>query len=423
MSPSEGVSNLQKQDIEFGMARRLSAWIDQEKRLPSIQSVSPEERWAARAVLITHYSPKLLLQLSPHAQQMIFNSPNADEAEVDLNPYDTFNIQSRYQGEDSGILLWSKSKQAFVNFNTNYLRSEAERRPFQIFIKNGLVYDVDGNLYDTSDAKLGGLGAAQGSALIVMDKGGNLFSSKFQEVGVFHHSSFLAGQPVAFAGEIRVLNGQIVQLSNTSGHYMPSNGSFTQILQRFAKSGLMIDNIRLSGNPFSLHTEALEHYFGPVKVVVLNQTETYRTVNIALKSTSQPTVLTRAFSMVNRTMDPALGAIHQEIVKGGSMGKTFRAHGYSVVKNQIERDRVKITPELQKAFATDQDFAELNIYEFYAQKDNGPLLLYSTVAELDSPRTVTALRELESTPQQLQGSAHPSVAYDDFKKWVFAHFE
>jgi hypothetical protein len=45
----------------------------------------------------------------------------------------------------------------------------------------------------------------------------------------FHHSSFLAGEPVASAGEIRAKNGVLELVSNASGHYEPPKGLLFQV--------------------------------------------------------------------------------------------------------------------------------------------------------------------------------------------------
>ena len=41
------------------------------------------------------------------------------------------------------------------------------------------------------------------------------------EFAKFHHSSFLAGEKVAAAGEIIIENGIIKEITNGSGHYRP----------------------------------------------------------------------------------------------------------------------------------------------------------------------------------------------------------
>ncbi|WP_128330261.1 hypothetical protein [Apibacter sp. HY039] len=55
-----------------------------------------------------------------------------------------------------------------------------------------------------------------------MSKKGNIYISKYNEVGKFHHSSLVAGEEVAAAGEIIIENGIIKMITNKSGHYLPN---------------------------------------------------------------------------------------------------------------------------------------------------------------------------------------------------------
>ncbi len=51
---------------------------------------------------------------------------------------------------------------------------------------------------------------------------GKIYLSKNYEFGKFHHSSFLAGEKVAAAGEIYIERGVIKTITDGSGHYKPS---------------------------------------------------------------------------------------------------------------------------------------------------------------------------------------------------------
>lgn len=76
-----------------------------------------------------------------------------------------------------------------------------------------------------------------------MDEHGNLYASNYQEVGKLHHSSFLAGRPVAGAGEIAVRNGVPELLSRKSGHYLPSDEHQQQVRSVLAEQGINTDVI------------------------------------------------------------------------------------------------------------------------------------------------------------------------------------
>jgi hypothetical protein len=92
-------------------------------------------------------------------------------------------------------------------------------------------------LFDTTRASSVFAGG-EGKAIFVMDHDGNLFASTHQCIGKFHHTSFLAGQPVAAAGEMEVRNGEIVEMSRRSGHYHPSKEQLTQAATHLRSLGV-----------------------------------------------------------------------------------------------------------------------------------------------------------------------------------------
>ena len=57
----------------------------------------------------------------------------------------------------------------------------------------------------------------------------------------FHHSSFLGGEPVAAAGEIKVVAGRLESISNNSGHYMPEPGYLIQLFLELRKRNPFFD--------------------------------------------------------------------------------------------------------------------------------------------------------------------------------------
>lgn len=79
--------------------------------------------------------------------------------------------------------------------------------------------------------------SGSGEAIYVMTANGNLHVSS-QLKGYRHHSSILAGVPVASAGEIKVMNGTLTMINNRSGHYRPSGMQLFQIVRQLKKSGI-----------------------------------------------------------------------------------------------------------------------------------------------------------------------------------------
>lgn len=71
-----------------------------------------------------------------------------------------------------------------------------------------------------------------------MDRHGDLYASNNHEVGKFHHSSFLAGGPVAGAGELNVVDGRLKFVSDQSGHYKPDPEYLQQVVDNLKKAGI-----------------------------------------------------------------------------------------------------------------------------------------------------------------------------------------
>ena len=70
--------------------------------------------------------------------------------------------------------------------------------------------DADGTVSDAQGCSV--------QAIFVMDKRGDLMLTTEHSQGLFHHSSFVAGAPVIAAGEMTIRAGELISLSNHSGH-------------------------------------------------------------------------------------------------------------------------------------------------------------------------------------------------------------
>lgn len=147
---------------------------------------------------------------------------------------DTRPMQERFQYENiPGKSPWMGGKVV------KYLDA-TERQALKLTIRNGLLYDAKGNLFDTRGA--GTVWSGQGRAIFVADENGDIYASKFQEPGAFHHSSILAGEPVAGAGELQVVDGRLELISDNSGHYAPTRQYTMQIVNYLRSQGVHIDD-------------------------------------------------------------------------------------------------------------------------------------------------------------------------------------
>jgi hypothetical protein len=67
---------------------------------------------------------------------------------------------------------------------------------------------------------------------------GKIYASEYHEAGAFHHSSLAQGKPVAAVGELTDKNGNLIEVSNRSGHYEPSQGMNDQLMHELKERGL-----------------------------------------------------------------------------------------------------------------------------------------------------------------------------------------
>ena len=113
-----------------------------------------------------------------------------------------------------------------VNFErgVKYL-NETERIEFEIFVQFDKIVDKNGKLFDTAKSVNKGIDGEiklTNKSIFVMSENGKIYISKSNEYGKFHHSSFLAGEKVAAAGEIVIKKGVVKLINNCSGHYTPN---------------------------------------------------------------------------------------------------------------------------------------------------------------------------------------------------------
>ena len=173
-------------------------------------------------------APPPLVRDEPLPSTSMNNTFRYEELPGDLrNPWGGFSFPN---GEPSAV---------------RYL-DDAGREQHRLFVDadGNLRRASDNSLFDTSTANTVWGGDDGGRAIFVMDRDGNLYASNYQARGDFHHSSMLAGGEVAGAGEIRVDNGKIVDMTDKSGHYQPSADLNDNALDELRRQGLDIEGMK-----------------------------------------------------------------------------------------------------------------------------------------------------------------------------------
>jgi hypothetical protein len=129
-----------------------------------------------------------------------------------------------------GKVLWRQSE-ARVFWDTDLARqalTKVEIRGPRLFTSNGKPLDTRNMVTHFS---------GPGYAIYVMSQEGNLHVST-HSAGMRHHSSLLGGVAVAGAGELRVTDGVLLEISNKSGHYWPEPFHMVQVLKQLIEDGV-----------------------------------------------------------------------------------------------------------------------------------------------------------------------------------------
>lgn len=137
-----------------------------------------------------------------------------------------------------------------------YLNNAQERAPHKLYVRRSLRAGFQKRIYvggygifrgrrfDTTNGHT--LHSGAGGAIFVMSGNGTLYASTRHGPGGFKHSSFLAGNPVAAAGEMVVNKGKLTFINNESGHYTPSGTLVTQALTELRARGLDVNHVTTS---------------------------------------------------------------------------------------------------------------------------------------------------------------------------------
>ncbi|MCA9151712.1 MAG: hypothetical protein KDA92_20550, partial [Planctomycetales bacterium] len=82
--------------------------------------------------------------------------------------------------------------------------------------------------------------------------------------GGFFHSGYFAGEPIICAGEIHVVNGEIREINNNSGHYRPSTTSLYTAVRLLEARGVNLNHVRVQSWEAGWHSgRTFLDAFGP----------------------------------------------------------------------------------------------------------------------------------------------------------------
>ncbi len=96
---------------------------------------------------------------------------------------------------------------------------------YQVFAYEGKLYDMNGHPINTKP-----LDFDTGAMLIMTQRGVLFLSHKIR--GQIHHSTFVGGEPVAYACMLEIRDGGMTKESSWSGHYQPGEEQAEQFSRR-----------------------------------------------------------------------------------------------------------------------------------------------------------------------------------------------
>jgi hypothetical protein len=146
-----------------------------------------------------------------------------------------------FQGEARGKLLGKLTGSSSMTSGVIYL-SEAKRAQFESLLEDGKLVNTKGEVL-----------TIDGSADYILSPDGRLIVRPNNERYLpapsrrHFHSSLSAGKPVQMAGEIRVKDGIILSINNSSGHYRPTAARFWAFLEGLRELGVDLSQTQTMG--------------------------------------------------------------------------------------------------------------------------------------------------------------------------------
>ena len=142
-----------------------------------------------------------------------------------------YHILPSYQGEELGRTA-----------TVRYVTDPAERARMKLYVRDGLLTDLAGQRLDPlTDVHP----SRDGLAIFVMDRQRDIYVSFDHQQNRFHHSSILAGKPVLAAGDMTILDGKLLEISNSSGHYRPPARSLKVVIDRLTELGVDMTSVKV----------------------------------------------------------------------------------------------------------------------------------------------------------------------------------
>ena len=189
--------------------------------------------------LISIFRPSL-----GHCQEIFEMQPSSAQTTIAhlkrSNHFPTLSMLAQYRGEEKkGVrYLTHKEQQAHLLHICDGLLCDVQGLPLNSkFTGPKEPLKVFPKFLEDRSAE------SQGYAIYVMDAKGQIYVSFEAKPKKFHHSSLLAGQAVAAAGEVIIFQGQLYAINNQSGHYQPPPIVIKRVLSVLKAGGVSTQGV------------------------------------------------------------------------------------------------------------------------------------------------------------------------------------
>ena len=188
-------------------------------------------------------SSSLFLNPSIHAQDVFeidYSSASASKR-TDDHSFPTLDLIEKYKGEEKkGVLyLNAEQRESYRVYFCKELLCDQKEQPLnpEHLGPKSLIKPFS----NTDQQKQTNL--QRGLAIYVMNAKGEIWLSFDSKDHYFHHSTLLAGQPIAAAGEMIIFQGKLYAINNQSGHYQPPPIVLKRVLSVLENKGVSIKGV------------------------------------------------------------------------------------------------------------------------------------------------------------------------------------
>jgi len=167
-----------------------------------------------------------------------------NEVKSTNDPLLTLPKQAKYNNEMNPDGFWSyQTENQGASKNPTYYQPDNQPNPYALNIKGGKL-QKNGRTMDTKGAVPSSLKDNFDRHLFTMGGGGEIYSLDATEEKQshknhrIHHTTMTGGRETAAAGEMKINEGRLDTIADSSGHYHPGTAMTYQALKKFESSGM-----------------------------------------------------------------------------------------------------------------------------------------------------------------------------------------